>query len=217
MDLSSHSRIRFAEFEAHLGSQELFRNGIKVPLQEKPFLILAALLQFPDQLITRQQLALRAWPDSHVEIDLCLNTAVKKLRKALNDSADHPRFIETVGKLGYRFIGKTLQVPEESRIEAQSQRSITGSGTKRPVRLLVLPFEDLGVSPDGVFAEGMSLHLLTRLVARRHKQLTLVFSLRTHNVRNVPQVSKELRADYVLTGSVLRSDGRIRVDAEHGS
>lgn len=212
MDLSSHSRIRFAEFEADLKSRELFRNGLKVPLQEKPCLILAALLQFPDQLITREELAARAWSDSHVEIDLCLNTAVKKLRKALNDSADHPRFIETVGKLGYRFIGKTIRVPEEPRLK--TEHTLTSvSSAKQPLRLLVLPFDDLGVAPDDVFAHGMTLHILTRLAARRLKQLKLVVSLRKHS-RNDGQISKELRADYVLTGSVLRSDGRIRVDAE---
>jgi adenylate cyclase len=84
----------------------------------------------------------------------------------------------------------------------------------RPLRLLVLPFEDVGVSPDGVFAAGLTLHVITRLVARRHKHLLLVFSLRKHDLRNVHQISKELHANYVLTGSVLRSDGQIRVDVE---
>jgi len=213
LDLGGHSRIRFGQFEADLKSRELFCNGLKIPLQEKPFLILSALLQSPQELITREQLALRVWPDSYVEIDFCLNTAVRKLRRALNDSVDHPRFIETVGKLGYRFIGP-MSMSEETHSGTPEQPPTTSSCATRPLRLLVLPFEDLGVSPDGVFAEGMTLHIVTRLVAGRHKHLALVFSRRKHDVRNVHQISRELHADYVLTGSVLRSDGRMRIDVE---
>ena len=212
MDFDGHSRIRFADFEADLSSHELFRHGIRITLQEKPFLVLSALLQSPHKVITRKQLGSEVWPDSHVEIGFCLNTAVRKLRRALNDSAAQPRFIETVGKIGYRFIGRT-GAPEELRNRAPARMSTPNSQLVRPTRLVVLPFEDLGLSPDAFFAKGMTLHVITRL-AHRHKHLAVIVFPRKQSGRGIHQICQELRADYALAGSVLRSAGLIRVDVE---
>jgi Tol biopolymer transport system component/DNA-binding winged helix-turn-helix (wHTH) protein len=99
-------RIRFDDFEADLRTEELFRSGTKVRLPHQSFHVLAILLEKPGQLVTREELRARVWPaGTLVEYDQGLNAAIKRLREALRDSAETPRFIETLPKRGYRFIG----------------------------------------------------------------------------------------------------------------
>ena len=98
-------RVRSGLFEIDLSSGELYKSGRKMPLQEQPFQVLAMLLERPGELVTRQDLQARLWPsDTNVGFDEGLNTAIRKLRQAFGDSADNPRFIETVPRRGYRFI-----------------------------------------------------------------------------------------------------------------
>lgn len=98
--------IRFAEYEADLRSGELWRQGHRLKLQDKPFQVLAALLQKPGELVTREELRQSLWAaDTFVDFEHGLNTAVNKVREALRDSANNPRFIETLPRRGYRFIG----------------------------------------------------------------------------------------------------------------
>lgn len=105
--------LRFDVFTLDLRAVELYKSGHKIKLQEQPFRILAMLLEQPGQVVTREQLRARLWPeDTFVDFDHSLNTAVKKLRQALNDEADKPRFIETLPRRGYRFVGPTLEGPQ---------------------------------------------------------------------------------------------------------
>jgi cholera toxin transcriptional activator len=98
--------IRFAEFVVDLRSGELWRQGHRIRLQEKPFQVLSALLARPGELITREEMRQSLWPsDTFVDFEHGLNTAVNKVREALRDSAASPRFIETLPRRGYRFIG----------------------------------------------------------------------------------------------------------------
>ena len=98
--------IRFGPFAADLGTGELRRDGAKVPMQDKPFQMLALLLRRPGALVTREELRSELWPaDTFVDFEHGLNTAVKKLRQALDDSAEAPRFVETLPRRGYRFVG----------------------------------------------------------------------------------------------------------------
>src|SRR5262245_60322114 len=91
--------IRFGVFEVDLQAGELRKSGAKIKLQEQPFQILALLLEHPGQVVTREELQQRLWPaDTFVEFDNGLNTAIKKLREALGDSADNPRFVEQIGR-----------------------------------------------------------------------------------------------------------------------
>jgi len=97
--------VRFGEFELDLRTGELRSNGHHIILQEKPFQILTALLERPGEMVTREELIKRLWPaGTFVDFDLSLNKAVNRLREALEDSAEQPRFIETFPKRGYRFI-----------------------------------------------------------------------------------------------------------------
>jgi DNA-binding winged helix-turn-helix (wHTH) protein/TolB-like protein len=99
-------RVRFGSFQADLGSGELWRDGVAVPIQDLPFRLLSALVERPGEVVTRAELTARLWgSETFVDAAAGLNTAVAKLREALDDDAEQPRFIETVPKRGYRFIG----------------------------------------------------------------------------------------------------------------
>src|SRR5712691_10491406 len=96
--------LRFGTFEIDLDTRELRKSGLEVNVQEQPRQVLLALLERPGQIVTREQLRQRLWPDgTFVDFEHSLNTAVKKLRDALGDLAENPRFIETVPLRGYRF------------------------------------------------------------------------------------------------------------------
>jgi DNA-binding winged helix-turn-helix (wHTH) protein/Tfp pilus assembly protein PilF len=104
--------IRFGAFEADLHEGRLTKAGVRIRLQEQPFQILALLLDRPGQLVTREEIRQKLWTrDTFVEFDDALNTAVRKLRAALNDSADNPRFLETVPRRGYRFLAPVFVAP----------------------------------------------------------------------------------------------------------
>src|ERR1700757_5411562 len=99
-------RLRFGVFELDVRSGELRKHGLRVRLQEQPFRVLAMLLEHPGEVVAREELQKRLWPaDTFVDFDHSLNTAIKKLRLALCDDKENPRFIETPPKRGYRFIG----------------------------------------------------------------------------------------------------------------
>jgi eukaryotic-like serine/threonine-protein kinase len=100
------SSVRFGEYEVDLNTAELRKNGTKVKLQDQPFQILVALLEQPGKVVSREALRRKLWPtDVYVDYERGLNTAMKKLREALEDEADKPRYIETLPRHGYRFIG----------------------------------------------------------------------------------------------------------------
>src|SRR6476661_115867 len=97
--------VRFAVFEADLRSGELRKSGVRIKLQDQPFRLLRILLAHPGEVVTREELQRQIWPsDTFVDFDRGLNNAVKRLREALGDEADTPRYIETLPKRGYRFI-----------------------------------------------------------------------------------------------------------------
>ena len=108
-DADLSRRVRFALFEVNLRSGELRKNGVKIKLQEQPFRILVSLLRQPGEVVTRDELRRELWPsDTFVDFDHSLNAAVKRLRDALDDSAENPRFIETLPRHGYRFVASAV-------------------------------------------------------------------------------------------------------------
>src|SRR5215470_15463674 len=111
MNDSGPSTVRFGVFEANFRSGELRRNGVRIRLQDQPFQILNLLLEKPGEVVTREELQSRLWPsDTFVDFDHSLNTAIKRLRDALGDSAENPRFVETLARRGYRFIAPVQPV-----------------------------------------------------------------------------------------------------------
>ena len=99
--------LRFGVFELDLRAGELRKHGLRIRLQEQPFLVLATLLEHPGEVVTREELQKKLWPaDTFVDFDHGLNKTINKIREALGDSAESPRFVETVARRGYRFLAE---------------------------------------------------------------------------------------------------------------
>jgi DNA-binding winged helix-turn-helix (wHTH) protein/Tol biopolymer transport system component len=120
-DTTVNSRIvSFGWFQIDLRAEELYKNGVKVRLQKQSFQILAVLLERPGELVTREEIRARLWPaDTFVDFDHSVNAAIKRLREALGDVAESPRFIETLPRRGYRFIAPVNGLLER-RLSVQS-------------------------------------------------------------------------------------------------
>src|ERR1700675_1319490 len=105
--------MRFGAFEVDLRSGELRKHGIRLKLQDQPFQVLALLLEHPGDLVTREEFRQKLWPaDTFVDFDTGLNSAIKKLRDVLGDSAEEPRYVETLPRRGYRFIAPVVAQPQ---------------------------------------------------------------------------------------------------------
>src|ERR1700678_1791604 len=107
-------RVQFGLFEADLKTGELHRSGVRIRIQSQPFKLLTALLEEPGEVVSRETLQQRLWgSDTTVDFDHSLGIAVNKLRDALSDHAENPRFVETLAKRGYRFIAPVKVVEPE--------------------------------------------------------------------------------------------------------
>jgi DNA-binding winged helix-turn-helix (wHTH) protein len=119
---SSHL-VRFGVFEANLKTGELRKQGVRIKIQEQPFQVLAMLLEKPGEIITREEIQKHLWPENtFVDFDHSLNKAINKIRDALCDSADNPRFVETLARRGYRFIAPVTingtDVPQTALVQS---------------------------------------------------------------------------------------------------
>src|SRR5437660_9413746 len=104
----SRGAVRVGVFEVYLRAGELRKRGVKIKLQDQPFQILQILLERSGEVVTREEIRGRIWPaDTFVDFDQGLNNAIKRLRESLSDSPDNPRFIESITRRVYRFIGLT--------------------------------------------------------------------------------------------------------------
>ena len=109
----AHRLVRFGVFEVDLRAGELRKGGAKVKITSQPFEVLTILLAHPGEVVTREEFQKRLWPDTFVDVEHNLNSAINKIREALSDSADSPRFVETLPRRGYRFIAAVLPVAGE--------------------------------------------------------------------------------------------------------
>ena len=116
--------VRFATFEADLRAGELRKGGLKLKLGGQPFQVLAILLERPGEVVTREELQKRLWPDTFVDVDHNLNTAINKIRDVLGDSAENPRFVETLARRGYRFIGAVNGTEQPRVVEVKPSRGL---------------------------------------------------------------------------------------------
>ncbi len=203
---SSFPRIaRFDVFEVDLRSGELRKPGSKIRLQDKPFQILTILLDHPGEVVTREELRKRLWPDdTFVDFEHSINTAVKRLREALGDDADHPRFIETIPRRGYRFIAPVdVGAPSAARGRIES--------------IAVLPLKNLSGDPEQeYFADGMTEALssdLAKLRALRIISRTSAMRYKSTG-KSLPEIAKELNVDAIVEGSVMRAGQRVRITAQ---
>jgi TolB-like protein/Flp pilus assembly protein TadD len=196
----SRGPIRFGVFEIDPRAGELRKQGVKVKLQEQPFQILQMLLRCPGEVVTREELQQKIWPsDTFVDFDHGLYNAIKRLREALGDSAETPRFVETLSRRGYRFIGK---------IECDAPRLRS---------LAVLPLENLSHDPEQeYFAEGLTEALITTLA--KIGELRVVSRTSTMQYKGVRkplrEIARELEVDAIIEGTVLRAGDRVRITAQ---
>ena len=123
-------RYRFGPFELDPSQGRLSRSGSRVKLQDLPLRLLVLLVERPSEIVTREELRQRLWPeDTFVEFDNSLGVAVRKLREALRDNADAPRYVETVPRRGYRFVAPvTVQGPDEAPDSDEADRVRSGMG-----------------------------------------------------------------------------------------
>ena len=150
--------IRFGIFEVDLRAGQLRRNGLRVRLQEQPFQVLAMLLERPGEVVTREQLHARLWPaDTFVDFDHGLNAAVKRLRDALGDSAENPRFVETLARRGYRLLAPVepplAETPASAAQAAPARNATVSIAPKSRSRLVAAGFVLI------LFALGIGLHV----------------------------------------------------------
>src|SRR6476620_6982690 len=129
--------IRFATFEVDLQAQELRKAGLRLKLSGQPFQVLAILLEQPGVVVTREELQKRLWPDTFVDVDHNLNTAINKIREALGDSSENPRFVETLPRRGYRFIAP-IAVNGTAAAEAHTPESRSTSKPESTTRTRVV-------------------------------------------------------------------------------
>src|SRR6478672_332649 len=146
--------LRFESFELDVRSRELRKGKQRIRLQEQPFEILRLMLERPGDVVTREELARHLWPKgTFVDFEHSLNAAVKRLRAALGDDADNPRFVETLPRRGYRFIASLRAGDAE----------VPGPARACP-RLAVLPFSNLSDdSSHEYFSDGLTEELIAQL------------------------------------------------------
>jgi TolB-like protein len=204
--------LRFATFELDVRSRELREGARRIRLQDQPFEILRTMLERPGDVVTRDELRRRLWPDgTFVDFEHSLNAAVKRLRAALGDAADNPRFVETMPRRGYRFIAKLDGAAERTDAAAPVQG--------RPqVRLVVLPFANLSGDPEQeYFSDGLTEELIAQVGAACRGRIgviarwsSMAFKGTSHRAR---EIGKALQASHLIEGTVRCDGDRVRITA----
>jgi DNA-binding winged helix-turn-helix (wHTH) protein len=140
--------LRFGEFELHLKAGELYKSGRKIRLQGLPVRVLAILLEMTGEVVTREELREKLWPaDTFVDFEHSLNTAIAKLRRALNDEAEKPRYIETLPRRGYRFVGSLVRKPPAPKSSSAPVADLVGGvfllGGESGAQFVSLPVDEI--------------------------------------------------------------------------
>jgi TolB-like protein/tetratricopeptide (TPR) repeat protein len=191
--IAATMNTRFGAFEVDLEGRRLLKKGKPIAMREQSFQVLAALIERPGEIVTREELRKRLWSsDTFVDFEVALNSAVSRLRDALGDSADEPSFIETIPKRGYRFV---VPIP------------------RRPA-VAVMPFVNRPAdAKDEYFGDGLTdelIRVLSRNDALRITASSVVFRFKGQRW-DATQVGRELGVEAILEGSVWRSGDRIRI------
>jgi TolB-like protein/DNA-binding winged helix-turn-helix (wHTH) protein/Tfp pilus assembly protein PilF len=189
-------RLRFGIFEADLGARELTKLGKLLPLQEQPFQLLAMLLEKPGVLVTREELRLRLWPQTVVDFDHGLNKAINKIRDALGDSAENPRFIQTVSRRGYRFLADVTDANAGQEPPTGAMESVD-SETQDDLRPAVH-------HPSRIIAAALAgaalLLVLAAAIWIRSTSTTRVPAIRSLAVLPLENLSGDAAQDYFADG-----------------
>jgi TolB-like protein/tetratricopeptide (TPR) repeat protein len=200
--------VQFGDVQVDMRLREVRRGADAVRLQEQPFQLLSLMLDRPGDVVTREEIQRRLWPDgTSVDFEHSVNAVVKRLRAVLGDDATRPRFVETLPRLGYRFIG-----------ELGSSREIAALPAPRP-RLVVLPFMNLTGDPShDFFIDGFTEELIAQLGHRGADRVGVL--ARTSAMlykdarRGAADIGEALRVDYLVEGSVRLGGERVRITAQ---
>ncbi len=196
--------LRFGTFELDTDAAELLRQGVRVALPPQPFKVLALLVKQGGAVVTRADIRDQVWgAGTHVEFDQGLNYCIRQIREALGDDAETPRYVETLPRRGYRFLTPVASA---------------ASVTPGPLtRIIVLPFRQLRDDPDTAHlsfslpdAVTSSLSGLESLVVRS----SLVAARYAGHAADVPTIAADTDVDMIVTGTLLRSGGDVRVHAQ---
>ena len=211
---------RFGTFEVDLRARELRKGGIRIRLQDQPFAILDVMLERAGEVVTREELRQRLWPEgTFVDFEHSLNAAMKRLRAALGDDAENPRFIETLHRRGYRFIAAVESEGQAVRNLHVVRPQPSKSSDSMSLRLVVLPFANLSNDPaQEYFSDGMTEEMITqigRLCPGRLGVIARTSSmLFKRSSKSASEIGRELSADYLLEGSVRWDGHRVRITAQ---
>ena len=215
--------VRFGAFEVDLRAGELRKNGVRIKLQEQPLQVLGLLLESPGAVVTREEIQRKLWcTDTFVDFEHSLNAAVKRLREALGDSADNPRFIETLPRHGYRFIAPvqgaspaSLQVSTPAVPNRRRWQPVVAGGIAllliagasflfwrqthntvppdRRVMLAVLPFENLSGDPsEELYSDGMTREMINWLGRLDARRLGVIAATSAMKYKNSPKTISEI-------------------------
>jgi TolB-like protein/DNA-binding winged helix-turn-helix (wHTH) protein len=237
MPLSAQT-VRFGPFQLDLRAAELRHDGATTKIPEQPFQVLVALVEHPGEVVTREELRQRLWTsNTFVDFEHGLNTAVKRLREVLGDSAEKPRYIETLPRHGYRLM-VAVEKPAPTIQERPGRRrrimlailtvAIVASATGVFGRhwlverlwpaniqsLAVLPLENLSGDPEEqYFADGMTQALITELGKSRALRVVSWQSMKQFKGTSisVPQIARELHVDAIVEGAALRAGDEVRI------
>jgi len=228
---SGRRLVRFGDFAVDLRAGELFKQGLKIKLQQQPFRVLALLLERPGEVVTREDLRQAIWPaGTFVEFDVGLDAAIHKLRSALGDSAENPRLVETLPRRGYRFIATVDDVTASEAAQTTRPRAVAAiiAGAvalvavaalwhpwSRPKddSIAVLYFEARDTA-DAYLADGLTedlTSLLGNVEMVQVKSPGVVRRAQKTSPGDAPAIARTLGVHYLLDGNVRRVGTRVRV------
>ena len=224
---SAPSTVRFGDFMLDLRAAELRKKGHKIRLQEQPFQILLELLERPGEVVLREEIRKKLWPDNTVvEFEHSINAAIKRLRDSLQDSAESPRYIETLARRGYRFIAPVSREPETpsqpevapfTRAAAKFAEGATCGQVRQNASIAVLPFANTSGGADNeYFSDGLAEELINELahvpgVKVIARTSAFAFKGKQEDIRNI---ASALGVANIVEGSVRRAGTRVRITAQ---
>lgn len=208
--VQSKSILRFGAFELELRAGELRKSGLRIKLQQQPLQILQMLVERSGDVVTREELRQKLWPaGTYVDFERSLNKAMVRLREALNDSADSPRFIETIPRKGYRFLAPVRTAGDET---AETSQAASAIGTS----IAVVPFLLLNaVEEKESLSLGFADALITALGSQDHLTVPPTAAILKYGNGSDPlQVTRELEVRYVLHGNIQKLGAQWRVSIQ---
>ena len=234
--------FNFEDVEFDASALELRKGGVKIKLEGQPLRILALLVGRPGELVSREELRRQLWPgQTIVDFEQSINAAMRRLREALGDSAQTPRFIETLPRRGYRFIQPVKSAEQQVAPQRKTRRyawhagslvlalvivglfavdafglreRLLNPGGRASIALAVLPLKNLsGDASQDYYADGISEALITELGKIGRLQVISFQSMSRYRQtqKPMPEIARELRVDALLEGSMARSGDRVRI------